>query len=203
MFIQVIQGKVADPAGLQGQLDRWVEELSPGATGWLGSTGGTTDDGTYVCAVRFESEEAARRNSERPEQGAWWADTAKFFDGDVTFMDFSDVSEWLQGGSDDAGFVQVMEGQSRDPRRMRELMERYGEEIHKMRPEIIGATFALHGDDGSYVETVYFTDEAQAREHERMELPPDLAEMMSEEQSLSGDVSYLDLRQPWMASARR
>ena len=202
MFIQVIQGKVADAARLQSQMDRWVEELQPGATGWLGSTGGVTDDGTYVCTVRFDSEEAARRNSARPEQGAWWAETTTCFDGPVSFMDCPDVSEWLQGGSDSAGFVQVMEGHTRDAKRMRDVLERYGEEIHRLRPEIIGATVALHGD-GSFVETVYFTNEAEAREHERAEMPAELANAMREEQGLMDDVAYLDIHKPWLVSARR
>jgi len=73
MFIQVIQGKVADAEGLRAAIDRWGQELQPGATGWLGTTGGITDDGTFVATVRFDSEDAARRNSQRPEQGAWWA----------------------------------------------------------------------------------------------------------------------------------
>jgi hypothetical protein len=202
MFIQVIQGKVADAARLQSQMDRWVEELQPGATGWLGSTGGVTDDGTYVCTVRFDSEEAARRNSERPEQGTWWAETATCFDGPVSFIDCPDVSEWLQGGSDSAGFVQVMEGHTRDAKRMRDLLERYGEEVHRLRPEIIGATVALHGE-GSFVETVYFTNEAAAREHERVEMPAELADAMREEQGLMDDVAYLDIHKPWLVSARR
>jgi len=199
MFIQVIQGKVADAARLQSQMDRWVEELQPGATGWLGSTGGVTDDGTYVCTVRFDSEEAARRNSERPEQGAWWAETTTCFDGPVSFVDCPDVSEWLQGGSDSAGFVQVMEGHTRDAKRMRDLLERYGEEIHRLRPEIIGATIALHGD-GAYVETVYFTSEEQARQGESMAPPEEMADLMAEEQRLMGDVTYLDLHRPWLLS---
>ena len=70
MFIQVIQGKVADAEGLRAAMDRWGRDLQPGATGWLGTTGGITDDGTFVATVRFDSEDAARRNSERPEQGA-------------------------------------------------------------------------------------------------------------------------------------
>ena len=201
MFIQVFQGKVSDPERLQAQMDKWVRELQPGAAGWLGSTGGTTDDGTYVCTVRFESEEAAQRNSRRPEQGAWWAETETCFEGPVTFIDCPDVSQWLQGGSDEAGFVQVMEGHTSDARRMRELLERNGEEIHRLRPEIIGATVALH--DGDYVETVYFTDEAQAREHERAEMPPALAQAMREEQEVMGEVRYLDLHHPWLVSAGR
>ena len=35
---------------------------------------GMCDDGTFVALARFESAEAARRNSDRPEQGEWWAE---------------------------------------------------------------------------------------------------------------------------------
>ena len=49
MFIQVIQGKVADAEGLRAAMDRWGRDLQPGATGWLGTTGGITDDGTFVA----------------------------------------------------------------------------------------------------------------------------------------------------------
>ena len=52
------------------------EELSPGAEGWLGGTYGMTDDGQFVGVVRFESREAAARNSLRPEQTAWWRRSA-------------------------------------------------------------------------------------------------------------------------------
>ncbi len=68
MFIQVIQGKVSDEAGLRRCMDRWTEDVRPGATGFLGCTQGLCDDGTFIALARFESAEAARRNSERPEQ---------------------------------------------------------------------------------------------------------------------------------------
>ena len=83
MFVQIIQGKTSDPDGLQAAIDRWIQELAPGAIGWLGITGGTTEDGRTIAVVRFESEEAARRNSERSEQDQWWAETAKLFDGEA------------------------------------------------------------------------------------------------------------------------
>jgi hypothetical protein len=155
----------------------------------------------FVATVRFESEEAASRNSDRPEQGAWWAETEKCFDGPVTFMDCPQVDVWMQGGSDDAGFVQVMEGHTSDADRMRNLMQQYADEMHKMRPEIIGATIALHGD-GAFVETVYFTSEAEAREQERMAPPPEMAEAMQDE-SMMTDITYMDLHQPWLASPAR
>lgn len=202
MFIQVFQGKVADAAGLQRQMDRWMAELQPGATGYLGTTAGIADDGTYVALARFESEDAARRNSARPEQGAWWAETEKCFSGEVRFMDCMDVTPWLGGGSDQAGFVQVMEGHSTDARRMIELMTQVGDRLHELRPEIIGGTFATYGEDG-YIEAVYFTSEADARAHETMDVPDDLRSMFEEEQRLGGEVTYYDLHQPMLVSAGR
>ena len=202
MFIQVIQGKVADAEGLRAAMDRWGRDLQPGATGWLGTTGGITDDGTFVATVRFDSEDAARRNNERPEQGAWWAATEKCFDGPVTFFDCPQVDVWMNGGSDEAGFVQVMEGHTSDADRMRDVMGRYADEMHALRPEIIGATIALHGD-GAFIETVYFTSEEEARQRESMPPPPEMAQAMQDEQQLMDNITYLDLHQPWLVSPAR
>ena len=52
MFMQVIQGRVADRDGLR-KLDRWTAAIKPGATGWLGMTGGVADDGRFILCVRF------------------------------------------------------------------------------------------------------------------------------------------------------
>jgi hypothetical protein len=68
MFVQVIKGKVSDPPKVRDVMQTWVDELSPGATGWLGSTTGVTDEGTVVAIARFDSVESARRNSDRLEQ---------------------------------------------------------------------------------------------------------------------------------------
>ena len=91
MFAQIIRGKVSDPDAVRPVVDRWMNELGPTATGWLGSTSGATDDGQLFVLVRFESEEAARANSDKPEQGAWWAEMEKLFDGEATFQDSNDV----------------------------------------------------------------------------------------------------------------
>jgi hypothetical protein len=77
VFIQVIQGQATNPDGIRAELDRWKAELQPGADGWLGSTSGVTDDGRFIAVVRFASEELARRNSDRPEQDAWWSQASK------------------------------------------------------------------------------------------------------------------------------
>jgi len=201
MFIQVIQGKVSDQPRLRECMDRWTEELQPGATGYLGSTSGARADGTYIALVRFVSEEAARRNSERPEQGAWWAETERCFDGPVSFMDCPDATTWLGGGSDDAGFVQIMEGHTTDAQRLREVMIEAGDKLPGVRPEIIGGTFGSAGD-GGYVEAVYFTTESEARSHEKITVPDDLRSLFEEEGPLMGEVDYFDLREPMLVSAR-
>ena len=77
MFIQVITGTVTDPEGLRRQSDRWQDELRHGAIGYLGATAGVTNDGRSIAMIRFDSEASARANSERDEQGAWWAETEK------------------------------------------------------------------------------------------------------------------------------
>ena len=44
MFIQVIQGKVADADGLRAAVERWQDTVAPAVTGWLGTTGGVTPE---------------------------------------------------------------------------------------------------------------------------------------------------------------
>src|SRR4028118_602625 len=117
MFVQVIQGQVSDPNEARSALDRWTRGLAPGSEGWLGTPAGVTDDGQFIALARFASEEAARRNSERAEQGDWWRDTAKLFTGEPTFRDSRYVHVDVIGDPDDARFVQIMQGQGTDSER--------------------------------------------------------------------------------------
>jgi hypothetical protein len=200
MFAQVIKGKVSDPEAVKAATERWVKELGPGADGWLGSTGGATDDGRYITVVRFESEEAARRNSDRPEQGQWWAEMEKLFDGGATFQDSSDVTLDLQGDPDTAGFVQIMQGRGTDPERARELMSKDSDKWAEFRPDVVGSITVGH-DDGAYTMVLYFTSEEEAREGERKEVPPELQATMDEMNKIStGEPEFFDLRQPLMLS---
>jgi hypothetical protein len=202
MFVQVIKGQVSDPNEVQAAWNRWLDETASGAIGWLGTTAGVTDDGTFVALARFESEDAARRNSERPEQDRWWSETAKLFTGDVSFVDCTEVIPMGSGGSDDAGFVQVIEGRVRDVDRWRQLAERWESMGTDFRPDVIGGITALHGD-GGYTTAVYFTSEAEAREGEQKEMPAEMKAMWEEEMSMhEGEPTYYDLRRPWLASPR-
>jgi hypothetical protein len=202
MFIQVIQGKAGDEAALRAAMDRWQSDLMPGATGYLGTTAGFTDDGTFVALARFESADAARANSERREQGEWWAEMSKGFDGEVEFLDSAEVQTYRDGGSDEAGFVQVMRGRSDDVRRMNELMAGHDEQIHEARPEILGGVM-IDGGDGRWVNAFYFTDEAAAREGEQKDLPAELQADFEEGMRLGGEPTFLDLRDPILVSAAK
>ena len=196
MFIQVIRAdRVNDQAGIRKALDRWQEELRPGATGYLGSTGGFTDDGGMLALIRFDSAENARKNSDRPEQGEFFRELSSYFDGEPTFIDITDGEEWLGGGSDDAGFVQVMVGKSPDVRALIERANDGVEELQQARPEIIGGYYGTYGDN-QYVQCVYFRSESEAREKESEDPPAEISEMVEEFQRLAGDVTYYDLRDP-------
>ena len=198
MFIQVIQGKASDPEGLKAQLDRWSEELAPGAEGFLGSTAGVAEDGTFVALARFESEEAARANSDRSEQGTWWEETAKHLEGEASFRDCSDVDTFLEGGDDLAGFVQVIQGRVTDPERMRSLREEAVPQLEEERPEVLGGYVAWDGDFMTQV--VYFASEHTAREGEGKVLPEELQEKLNEMRHLIEEPTYLNLTEPWIYS---
>lgn len=202
MFVQVIHGQVSDPETVHSAFDQWVEQLAPGAVGWLGSTAGVTDDGRFVALARFESEEAARRNSDRPEQTQWWTETSKLFTGDVSFSDSSDITADVNGDPDRAGFVQVMQGRGSDPERAKELMTQNPDEWAAFRPDVIGSVAVGH-QGGAYTMAMYFTSEQAAREGERKEPPPQLKAQMEEMGKLSvGEPEFFDLKQPWLYSPR-
>jgi hypothetical protein len=203
MFVQVITGKTSKAAEVRAAVDRWEKDLAPGADGWLGSTAGVTEDGRLVALARFESEEAAQRNSDRPEQGQWWAEVAQLLDGEATFRNSVNVMPDLRGDPDQAGFVQVMQGQQGpDPDRAQELMNQNSDEWAAFRPEVLGSLGIAHPDD-TWTMVLYFTSEAEAREGERKEPPPELQAQMEEMNKLSvGEPEYFDLKDPWLASAK-
>ena len=198
MFVQVIKGRVADPARVKAALDRWAEELAPGAEGWLGTTAGVTEDGRFIAAARFESEDAARRNSDRPEQDRWWSETSRLFDGEPSFSDSSEVDVDTNGDPATATFVQVMQGRTSDPERARRMMADDSTDWRSFRPDMLGSVAAGH-DGGAYTMVMWFTSEAEAREGERKEPPPELKAQMEEMGSLSvGEPEFFDLKDPWM-----
>ncbi|HVQ88447.1 MAG TPA: hypothetical protein VMT88_09715 [Actinomycetes bacterium] len=193
VFMQIIQGKVRDKDLLQSQVERWRTDVKPGAKGYLGTTSGFTPDGQYVVLVRFESEDSARANSDRPEQGTWWGQTAAAFDGEPTFIDCATVDTMFGGGSNEAGFVQVMHGRAKDQEAMRTAGRSMEDELRGMRPDILGGIVGWHGDR-NFVQAMYFISEDTARKGEQ-EMSND-PQMDDWGQMLDGEITFLDLPEP-------
>jgi hypothetical protein len=200
MFIQVISGTTTDVDAMERLADRWQTELRPGANGFLGVTQGVTDDNRFVALARFESKEAAAKNSARPQQGEWWAEMEKVT-RDVSFHDSSRVETLFGGGKNEAKFIQVMQGRIKDQAKADGLFER-GPDAEKMlgeaRPDVIGEVVAIHDDGGTYTDVVYFSSEAEARANEQKPMAEGAAEMMAEMESALEVTEYLDLRRLYL-----
>lgn len=197
MFVQIIEGRAEDPAGMKALMGRWTAELRPGADGFLGTTAGVADDGRSIAIVRFESAAAAEANSRRPEQGAWWAEMSACYDGEVTFTGSEDVEFFLGGGSNDAGFVQVMKSSAIDREAMARMDAAFEAVAPTLRPDVIGSGRIWTGPTSAY-DVTYFTSEAEAREGEAKDFPPEFADLMDDFQAMLASTEFIDLRDPWL-----
>jgi hypothetical protein len=194
MFIQVIQAKSTRRDEVKALIQEWGAMPHGDEYGFLGGTYGFDDDDTFFGVVRFESKEKAMANSARPETDSMAKRMAELMDGPPTFHDCDDVTVWLDGGSDDAGFVQIIQGRVDDRDALKAAMTQDEDSLRAERPDVIGGTMAI-ADDGTFTNTVAFTDEASAREGEKKSDPPE------EFQTLMQDVSFHDLHDPWFESA--
>ena len=194
MFVQVIEGRTSDRDGLMRRARRWSEELRPGAVGFLGATMGVSPDGHAVNIARFDSPESAKANSERPEQDAWWAETEPYYDGDVSFTESTDVQEFRGGGSNEAGFVQIMKSTDLDRDALSRLDDQFGR-LADARPDLLGMIRIWTGP-GECVEAAYFTSESEARRGEKAEVPEELEETMAEFEEMNRSTEFIDLPDP-------
>ena len=194
MFVQIIEGTTKNRDALIAAGDAWQKEVRPKAVGYLGATAGVTADGKAFTLARFEDEAAARANSERPEQSAWFEKhLAPAYDSPPTFTESSDITEFMGGGSDEAGFVQVMKSKGVDRAEI-ERLDKVFEEFVGERPDILGGLRAWTGPD-SCIDVMYFTNEADARKGEQAEVPDGLKEAMADFEGM-GETEYLDLVDP-------
>ncbi|MQB00915.1 MAG: hypothetical protein GEU78_11595 [Actinobacteria bacterium] len=191
MFVQVLRGHAIDRDGVMRQLDRWREELTPGAEGWLGTTAGITDDDRFIASFRFDTQESAQRNSDRTEQDQWWNEFSKFVDT-PRFWDCTLVDQYKGGGSDEAGFVQVIMCRVLHPEEFRETVRSMAA---APRDDVIGGVVAWLGS--RFTEFVYFTSEEGARKGESTTGQQAALELIWPR---TEDIEYFDLRTPWFAS---
>jgi len=190
----MVQGACSQEDDMRMLVDEWCERMAD-EPGWLGGTYGFTDDGRFLGMIRYESMGACRRACSASDAGAWWAAAMEMFDSPPEIHQSEDVMLMLDGGSDDAGFVQVMRGRVGNSDKLRRIMtdQEMTSMLHQARPDIIGATMLIE-DDGTFTETVFFTDEESARKGESMEMPAEVAKDLEEAMA---EVDYYDLPKPW------
>src|SRR3954452_14609552 len=136
MFIQVIESKTTDAGGLRRFLEERRPEAMKGAIGFLGATTAIAPDGTVVTMARFESAEKAAQNAARPEQGAFFEELKKYFAGEPTFHESTEVETFLAGGSNDAGFMQFMIGTATDKAKAKASEKDLMPTLESTRPDV-------------------------------------------------------------------
>jgi hypothetical protein len=193
MHVRFIRAKVADVDGLRAHLERGEGQLTADAVGFLGSTAGITATGDFVALARFDSAAAAAANRERIEAREWWRELLTYLDGEPVVKDTERVSV-LMAGSDDAGFVQIMEGTG-DPDALAALDEQFVVIAPQYRPDIMGG-YRAYFADGTWADVAYFTSEAEARAGESREMPPEVAKLFEEFGRVAGITVYHDLNEP-------
>ena len=201
MFIQIIQGRATNPPGIRRDLGRWQRLLAADADGWLGSTTGITQDGWSITVVHFASEAQARRNSDRPEQREWWRDASQHLARVISHDAPTVHTYYRDSGSDQAGFVQVIQGHSDDLERMVSLGRDQEEVLAREAPHLLGMTVAEHaGRPGDFTQILYFTSEQDARRLAQQ--APGAADepVLEQLRSLMTTSRCFDLRDPQLLS---
>lgn len=198
MFVQVITATATDPTAVRRHWERWDRDLKACAEGYLGSTAGVAEDGTFVAMVRFDTQAAARRNEARDAQARWWGELGSQLD-DVAVHDCTTTEVWASGGSDDAGFVQIRQGVTSNAALLRDVyLNQQPVRMGPVRPEVIGGVLAWHDDsDRGFTISAYFTCEDDARRGENLE---EFKTFFAACSTVMHDLNYIDLRHPWLSS---
>ncbi len=199
MFVWVLEGNVKDPKEVGRQVGRWTTEFGATTAGYLGTTGGVTDDHRCLLFVRWASEEAGNELLMRPEHLAWYEEFQKSFDGEIDFFETGDVTSHLAGGSDAAGFVQAMKASGVDRTRVEAADRQFETIASEMRPDLIGGLRVWAAPD-RFVELNYFSSEQDARLGEQQAPPPEMMEGFEDFMAMMGDAEFLDFTEPVLHS---
>jgi hypothetical protein len=167
------------------------------ARGWVGSSGGLTEDGGFIGALRFESEEAALANGIGAQVPGWRNAWHALAHDEVRLVD-SPAAETLLDLDDAAGFIQILDGRASDIERMGAVLRGMQEEVAIYRPEVTAAWIAWY--DPAFTQVVHFTSEEAAREAEGREFSGGFAALFTELTGLVTDLHFTDVREPWVES---
>jgi quinol monooxygenase YgiN len=197
MFIQILQGRVADEAGVRREVARWHGELGTDAPGWLGLTAGVGDDRTFMVVLRFTSEAAVRANDRRPELTAWRAAVKQHLVGPVRLDQCPVVRTPKAGSPARAGFVRVLQGRVADPVRLATLQGEVDRALQRQ-PHLLEVVVGEHeGGQGYFTEIASFVSERAVRAAERA-MPVESAVQLGMVRSFMERVRQVELHDPWV-----
>jgi hypothetical protein len=197
MFIQILQGRVADEAGVRGEVERWHGELGADAPGWLGLTAGIGDDRTFLTVFRFASAAAAHANEARPQVVAWRAAVKQHLVGPVRLDQCPVVRTPKSGSSARAGFVRVLQGRIADPRRLAAVQEEFERGLQRQ-PHLLELVVGEHeGEQRYFTEVASFVSERAVRAAERA-MPVESAVQLGMVRSFMERLRLVELHDPWV-----
>jgi hypothetical protein len=197
VFVRILQGRVADPAGVRAELDRWRREVAPEVAGWQRLTAGVTEDRELVALFRYAGRATA--GTGLPAQAAWERAIGRHLTGPATWHDCTQVHAMKGGDADDAGFVQVVQGRVADPVRLAAARVEVERTLREHAPHVLGVLVAEHADEpGRFTEVSYVTSEAEARAAERA-MPVDVAVVLGTVRSYVEGLRFTELREPILA----
>jgi hypothetical protein len=90
--------------------------------------------------------------------------------------------------------VQVLQGHTNDQAAMRRTGLAIQDELHALRPDILGVVVAFHGD-GGFSQFIYFRSEEAARVGEKaIQNDSELGDRLRA--TIEGDLTFFDLKEP-------
>jgi hypothetical protein len=140
MFVEVLLGRTSGAERLQQAWSAVVGALDEAGERWLGATGGTAADGTFVGLLTFESEEGARITLDHLAERGTWQQLGKAV-ADLTFRECPEVRAFGGAHLGDATLVHIQRGTARDAGRLAGAFAEAGAGLRRRR----GKTPALGG----------------------------------------------------------
>jgi hypothetical protein len=194
MFVEVITGTTGNPDVMRRLTTDWVADISPGTTGWRGTTAGVTADGTFIAMTEIDSATARIPGHDR-----WRTATLAMLDGDPSSLVYDRITlRELPGDAATAGFVQFGLRQVPNRAELEQYFKDFDAACAGLRPDCVGRLMASC-DDGRFVGAFDFSSEADARAAEAQEMAPELADLIQRGQALSvGPGTHIDLTTPWI-----
>jgi hypothetical protein len=197
MFIQILQGRVADEVGARREVERWHGDLGTEAPGWLGLTAGIGDDRTFLVVLRFASGAAATANDRRPELAAWRGAIKQHLVGPVRLDQCPVVRTPKASDPAPAGFVRILQGRVADPARLAALQGQVEHTLQRQ-PHLLEVVVGEHeGGHGYFTEVASFVSERAVRAAERA-MPVESAVQLGMVRSFMERLRLVELHDPWL-----